>query len=152
MHTEIPGRIPYRSVAPDGYKAFGRVHHYVAGCGLEPALVELIYLRVSQINGCAYCIDLHWREAVKAGLDHRKLNAVAAWHEAPFFTDRQRAALAWAECLTHVARTHAPDEDYRAVTVHFSEKEVCDLTYAVAVINAFNRMAVGHRLPVPEEA
>jgi len=141
-------RIPYRTVAPEGYKALGRLHQYVAGCGLDPALIELVYLRVSQINGCAYCIDLHWREAVQAGMDARKLNAVAAWHEAPFFSERERAALAWAESLTLVAQTHAPDAVYEALAAHFSEKEICDLSYAAAIMNAFNRLAVGHRLPV----
>ena len=143
-------RIPYRTVSPEGYKAFGRLHQYVAGCGLEPSLIELVYLRVSQINGCAYCIDLHWREAAKAGVDPRKLNGVAAWHEAPFFDGRERAALAWAESLTLVAQTHAPDAVYQGLAAHFSEKEICDLTYAAATINAFNRLAVGHRLPVSD--
>jgi AhpD family alkylhydroperoxidase len=145
-------RIPYRTVSPEGYKAFVRLHQYVAGCGLEASLTELVYLRASQINGCAYCVDLHWREAAKAGVEPRKLNGLAAWHEAPFFDARERAALAWVESLTLVARTHAPDEIYQALAEHFSEKEICDLTYAAATINAFNRLAVGHRLPVDGQA
>lgn len=145
-------RIDCRTVAPEGHKAFGRVHRYIAECGLEPALVHLVYLRVSQLNGCAYCIDLHWRDALAEGVSPRKANAVAAWEEAPFFSARERAALAWAESLTRIAETRAPDALYEQARLYFSERELADLTYAAALMNAFNRLGVGLRMAPSGEA
>jgi len=145
-------RIDYKAVAPDGYKAFAQVHRYVAQCGLEPGLIHLVYLRVSQLNGCAYCVDLHWRDALAEGVSPRKANAVAAWEEAPFFSPRERAAFAWAECLTRLAETKAPDADFERARRHFEEKELSDLTYAVALMNAFNRLGVGFRMAPSGEA
>lgn len=142
-------RLDYRKVAPDGYRALARVHRYVAECGLEHELVHLVYLRVSQINGCGFCIDLHYRDALAEGVDPRKINGVAAWAEVPFFSARERAAFAWAESLTHVAKTRAPDADYDAARAQFSDKELCDLTYAISLMNAFNRLGVGFRI-MPE--
>jgi AhpD family alkylhydroperoxidase len=139
-------RMDYRKVAPEGYRAFGAVHQYIAGCGLEEALVHLVYLRISQINGCAYCVDLHYRDALKCSVDPRKINAVAAWREMPFFSERERAAFGWAESLTHVSQTGAPDADYDALKPHFSDKEIADLTFAIALMNGLNRMGVGFRL------
>ena len=138
-------RLDYAAIAPDGYKAFGRVHQYVATCGLEESLINLVYLRVSQINGCAYCVDTHTRDALKAGEDNRRLHNLITWREAPFFTERERAALTWAESLTLIALTHAPDADYEIVRRQFSEKEIVDLTYAVGLMNALNRLAIGVR-------
>lgn len=145
-------RIDYRTVAPEGYKAFARVHRYIAESGLEPALIHLVYLRVSQINGCGFCVDLHWRDALAEGVSPRKVNAVAAWDETPFFSPRERAALAWAECLTRVADAKAPDAEYERARAHFSEKELVDLTYAIALMNAFNRLGVGFRMEPEGEA
>lgn len=145
-------RLDYRQIAPDGHKAFVRVHQYIAQAGLEPALLHLVYLRVSQLNGCAFCVDLHWRDALAEGVSPRKVNAVAAWAEAPFFSPRERAALAWAECLTRLAETRAPDADYERARLHFAEKELADLTYAVALMNALNRLGVGFRRAPEGEA
>lgn len=138
-------RIDYRVAAPEGYKALGRMHHYIAHCGLEADLIDLVYLRVSQINGCGYCVDLHSRDAATAGVPQRKLNNLGVWAEGPFFSDRERAALAWAESLTLVAQTHAPDSVYEAVKAQFSDKELADLSYAIALMNAFNRLGVAFR-------
>ena len=145
-------RLNYASVSPEAAKSFGGAHHYIAHCGLEPGLIHLVYLRVSQINGCAYCVDLHMRDALRDGDDFRRINSVVTWRETPFFTPRERAALAWAESLTLVAETRAPDEDYGRARAEFSEKELVDLTYAVALMNALNRVAIGFRKGPAAEA
>jgi AhpD family alkylhydroperoxidase len=146
-------RMDYRKVSPEGYRAFGAVHQYIAKCGLEESLIHLVYLRISQINGCAYCVDLHFRDALKCGVEARKINAVSAWVEMPFFSPRERAAFAWAESLTNVAKTGAPDEAYDGLKAHFSEKEIADLTYTIALMNSFNRLGVGFRMmPHVEQA
>ncbi|MGE0735844.1 MAG: carboxymuconolactone decarboxylase family protein [Alphaproteobacteria bacterium] len=138
-------RLNYGAIAPDGYRAFGKVHQYLATCGLESMLIHLVYLRVSQINGCAFCVDKHYRDALAEGEDPRKLNSVVVWAESPFFSARERAAFAWAESLTHVSTTHAADADYAAAQAQFNDKELVDLTYAVSLMNAFNRLGVGFR-------
>lgn len=146
-------RLDYAAAAPDGYKALGRVHQYILDCGLEPELVHLVYLRISQINGCAYCVDLHYRDAIVAGMDPRKINSVVSWREAPFFSDREAAALGWAESLTKVAETGAPDADFEPARAQFDDKDLADLTYAIGVMNAFNRLGVGFRnAPAVDEA
>ena len=145
-------RLNYASVSPEAAKSFRGTHQYIAGCGLEKGLVHLVYLRVSQINGCAYCVDLHMRDALRDGDDFRRINSVVTWRETPFFTPRERAALAWAESLTLVAETRAPDEDYQRARAEFSEKELVDLTYAVALMNALNRVAIGFRKGPAAEA
>jgi AhpD family alkylhydroperoxidase len=144
-------RLDYTKASPEGYKALGAVHRYIAKCGLEEQLIHLVYLRVSQINGCAYCVDLHTRDARAAGVAERKLHNVVTWHEAPFFTPRERAAFTWAESLTLIAETKAPDADYDAVRQHFDEKELADLTYAISLMNAFNRLAIGFRRTPAEQ-
>lgn len=139
-------RLDYQQLAASGMKAFGGVYMYVVGCGLPKELVDLIYLRTSQINGCAYCIDSHSHDLLKAGVAASKLMLVSAWHEAgAIFSDRERAALAWAEAVTLVAGTHVPDEAFAAVRAQFSEKEVADLTIAIGLINAYNRIAISFR-------
>ncbi|RXZ32347.1 carboxymuconolactone decarboxylase family protein [Oxalobacteraceae bacterium CAVE-383] len=141
-------RIDYAAASPEGYKAFGGVHVYLQKCGLPKELIDLVYLRVSQINGCAFCIDMHSRDLLKQGLSVDKLVLVPAWHEAgDVFSSRERVALAWAESVTRVAETHIPDADYAAAAAEFSDKELADLTYAIALMNAFNRFGVGFRLP-----
>jgi AhpD family alkylhydroperoxidase len=147
-------RLNYRSVAPQAQQAMTGLYTYVRTCGLEIALLDLVWLRISQINGCVYCVDKHYSDALAHGVSARKLNAVVAWEESPFFTARERAALAWAESLTWVATTHAPDEAYRATEQHFRDKELVDLTYAIALMNGLNRLGVGFRLQpemAPEE-
>ncbi|MBV7483434.1 carboxymuconolactone decarboxylase family protein [Bordetella sp. BOR01] len=140
-------RLDYAKVSPEGYKAFGGVYAYIQKCGLPKELVDLIYLRISQINGCAYCIDMHSRDLLKQGLAVEKLVLVPVWHESgDVFSARERAALAWAETVTNVASTAIPDADYAAATAEFSEKELADLTYAIGLMNAFNRLGVGFRM------
>ena len=146
-------RLPYWSIAPDGVRAMTALYKYLPECGLEPLLIDLVFLRVSQINGCAYCVDLHARDARAKGETDRRVNSVVTWREAPFYTPRERAALAWAESLTLIAETRAPDEDYEAAKAQFSEKELVDLTLAIGLMNALNRLAVGFRRgPAPEPA
>jgi len=130
-------------VAPDAVAAMRGVSKYMLECGLDRNLVDLVYLRISQINGCAYCCDLHANDLRKAGESEQRLDCLAAWREASFFSARERAALAWAESLTHVSVTHAPDDAYQAARAEFSDKELVDLTFAVALMNAWNRIAVG---------
>ena len=142
-------RVEIKKVAPDAMKAFGPLYQYVGACGLERALVDMIYMRVSQINGCAYCVDLHWRDAMKAGDDARKFNSIITWREASFFSERERAALNWAESLTNVSTTHAPDEDYDLLRAHFSDKEIADITVVISLMNAMNRIGIGQRLAPP---
>ena len=142
-------RFNLSKISPDGYKAFSPLYQYIASSGIEKTLVDLVFLRVSQINGCAYCVDQHWRDALNAGEDPRKINSLLTWHEAPFFSERERAALAWTESLTNVSTTHVPDADYEAVKSQFSEKEIGDLTIVISLMNAMNRVGVSSRLAPP---
>lgn len=142
----MSNRIDYAREAPEGYKAFGGVHAYLHDCGLQHELIDLVNLRVSQINGCAYCIDMHSRDLIKRGVTVEKLVLVPVWHEAgAVFNARERAALAWAETVTRVSETGVPDASYKAITAEFNEKELSDLTYAIALMNAFNRLGVSFR-------
>lgn len=142
-------RIDYEKVAPGGYKALGGVYGYLLQCGIDPVLMEMTNLRVSQINGCAYCIDLHSRDLIKNGVTPEKLALVQLWREAgALFDDKERAALRWAETVTRVAETHIPDKEFEAVRAVFSEKEVVDLTIAIGLMNTYNRMAIGFRRPI----
>ncbi|CAI8870328.1 Alkylhydroperoxidase AhpD family core domain-containing protein [Pseudomonas sp. IT-P253] len=138
-------RIDFYTASPDALKAMIALETAVSKLPLEKNLIELVKLRASQINGCAFCIDMHTADAIKGGETPRRLFAVTAWREAPFFTDRERAALAWTESMTLVSQTHAPDEDYEMATAQFSPKEMIDLTVAITTINAWNRLAIGFR-------
>jgi AhpD family alkylhydroperoxidase len=139
-------RIDYAKASPEGYKAFGGVYVYLLKCGLPKELVDLVYLRVSQINGCAYCIDMHSRDLIKQGVSIDKLVLVPVWRDAgDIFTNRERAALAWAETITLVAETGVPDADYEAASAEFNDKELADLTYAIGLMNAFNRFGITFR-------
>ncbi|HEY8213701.1 MAG TPA: carboxymuconolactone decarboxylase family protein [Methylocystis sp.] len=141
-------RLDYAAIAPEGMKALASVHSYVGHCGLGKAFVELVYLRISQINGCAYCIDLHTRALLKEGVTIDKLALVSVWREAgALFDARERAALAWAETTTRIADTGAPDADFAALSELFTPKEVVDLTLAVSLMNAYNRIAISFRAP-----
>lgn len=142
-------RFNLSKVSPDGYKAFGPLYQYISSSGLDKRLIDLVFLRVSQINGCAYCVDQHWRDLLKEGEYPRKVNSLITWHEAPFFSERERAALAWTDSLTNVSTTHVPDADYEAVKSQFSEKEIGDLTIAISLMNAMNRVGVSSRLAPP---
>ena len=142
---------PFKT-SPETYQAMLGFSKAVVDSGLEHSLIELVKIRVSQINGCAYCIHMHTTEARKAGETEMRLHLLAAWRESSAFTARERAALAWAEALTRVEQTQAPDADYALVWAEFSEKEQVDLTFAIGMINTWNRLAVGFRLahpPVP---
>jgi AhpD family alkylhydroperoxidase len=142
----MSNRIDYAKASPEGYKAFGGVYLTLRRSDLPEELINLVNLRVSQINGCAFCIDMHSRDLLKGGLSVDKLILVAVWREAGrLFTPRERAALAWAETVTRVSETGVPDADYDAATAEFNEKELADLTYAIGLMNAFNRFGVSFR-------
>lgn len=138
-------RLDYATLAPEAIAALRRLEAYVRQSGLEKPLLELVKLRASQINGCAYCIDMHTKDARAAGETEQRLYALSAWEEAPFYTERERAAMAWTETVTLVSETHIPDEAYEEVRRHFSEKETVDLTLAIVAINGWNRLAIGFR-------
>jgi AhpD family alkylhydroperoxidase len=138
-------RIAYDQVAPDALKSLAATRPYIESSGIEPRLRALVELRVSQVNGCAYCVDLHSREARRAGEAQQRLDCLPVWRETPFFDDRERAALAWAESVTLVPQTGVPDAVYEEVRGHFSEKELVDLTLIVSLMNAWNRMAISFR-------
>jgi len=142
----VSTRIDYRKVAPAGVKALGGVYGYILQSGLSDVLVELVYLRISQINVCAYCFDQHTRVLQKKGVKVEKLALVQVWREAEvLFDERERAALAWAETVTRVAESAIPEVDYQSARTVFSEKELVDLTIAIGLMNTFNRMAIGFR-------
>lgn len=139
-------RLDYIQVAPAGVKALGGVYGYVMQSDLSPVLVDLVYLRVSQINNCAYCLDMHTRDLLGKGVKVEKLALVQAWREAGnLFDERERAALAWAESVTLVAQTGVPDSAFEAARAVFSERELVDLTIAVGIMNTYNRMAISFR-------
>jgi AhpD family alkylhydroperoxidase len=137
-------RFDYRELAPGGYSAMVALEQYFQTCGLEAQLLHLIKLRVSQINGCAYCLDMHWKDLRAIGETEQRLYSLDAWEECPYYNDRERAALAWMETVTHISKSHVPDVIYERVRLHFSEKELA-LTLAVATINAWNRLAIACR-------
>ncbi len=147
-------RLHWAKVSPAAYKAMTAVESYAAGPGLEHSLIELVKMRASQINGCAYCLHMHATDARKAGESEERLYLLNAWRESPLYTDRERAALAWTEALTLIADTRAPDADYDGLKPHFSEEEIVQLTLLITTINAWNRIAVGFRMvhPVPAKA
>jgi AhpD family alkylhydroperoxidase len=138
-------RIEYQKVAPGVSQALSGLERYLATCALERPLIELIKLRASQINGCAYCIDMHTKDARLAGESEQRLYALNAWRETPFYTARERAALAWTEAVTLVAEGHVPDTVYEQAREQFSEHELVDLTLAVVAINGWNRFAISFR-------
>jgi AhpD family alkylhydroperoxidase len=133
------------TVSPDGVAALIGVEKYIQTCGLDRKLIALVNTRVSQINGCAYCLHMHTEEAHKLGESDMRLHLLDAWYESNLYSARERAALAWAESLTNIATTHAPDDVYDGARRQFSEKELADLSIAIAMINAWNRLAIGAR-------
>jgi len=138
-------RLEYDKLSPEAHRGLLAVHEALNKSPLGKTLVELVYLRVSQINGCAFCLEMHSAALRAAGVPAAKLDAMAGWRVSGRFDQRERAALAWAEALTDVAATHAPDEAYEPLKAHFSEVEISDLGYAIALMNAFNRLAIGAR-------
>ena len=138
-------RIDYLKSARGVYEAMIGLEKYLRQSGLEESLLGLVKLRASQINGCAYCIDMHWKDLRALGESEQRLYGLGAWEESPYYTDRERAALAWTEAVTKVSETHVPDEVYEKIRPHFTEKELADLTLAVASINSWNRLAIAAR-------
>jgi AhpD family alkylhydroperoxidase len=138
-------RFDYHVAAPGVHKAMGALEHYLRTCGLEAPLVDLVKLRASQINGCAYCLDMHWKDLRAVGESEQRLYSLQAWQESPYYSDRERAALAWTDAVTLIANDHVPDHVYERVRSHFSDKELADLTLAIATINAWNRIAIAAR-------
>jgi AhpD family alkylhydroperoxidase len=138
-------RLDIQKIAPQAYRAMAGLAAYVRNSGLEPGLLELVKVRASQINGCAYCIDMHSKDARAGGETEQRLYGLAAWSETPFYSERERAALKWTEALTLISETHAPDEVYKELLQHFSEVEAVNLTMAIVTINGWNRLAIGFR-------
>jgi AhpD family alkylhydroperoxidase len=138
-------RLNIAKASPGAVKTMLDIESYLAKCGLDRALLHLVKMRASQINGCAYCIDMHSKDARAEGETEQRLYALDAWRETPFYSARERAALGWTEALTLVARTHAPDDVYGEVRGQFSEQELADLTLAIVAINGWNRIAIGFR-------
>jgi len=139
------------AVAPDGVAALTGVEKYLQNCGLDHKLIALVKTRVSQINGCAYCLHMHTQEARQLGETDTRLYLLDAWHESNLYSERERAALAWAEALTNIAVSRAPDDVYTETRRQFSEKELADLSIVIAMINAWNRLAIGARAVRPAE-
>ena len=138
-------RIDYLKSARGAYHALLGIEHYLQQCGLEESLQNLIKLRVSQINGCAYCIDMHWKDLRAAGETEQRLYGLDAWEESPYYNERERAALAWAESVTNIQAGHVPDEVFERVKEFFNDKELADLTLAVTAINSWNRLSIAAR-------
>jgi len=145
----MQARLNAYSAAPGAIKAVMGLETYISSSGLEKGLIELVKMRVSQINGCAYCLDMHSKDARRNGETEQRLYVLDAWRESPLYSPRERAALAWAEALTLIAETHAPDEVYEAVKEHFAEAELVNLTTLIGTINVWNRIAIGFRMQHP---
>ncbi|MEY4582024.1 MAG: hypothetical protein RL701_6727 [Pseudomonadota bacterium] len=140
-------RIDYRQVAPTALKALQQVEIYIAGCGLPKPLIELVKLRASLLNGCAFCIDMHWKDARAAGETEQRLYGLSAWSESPYYEASERAALAWTDALTNITAGHAPDVVYNELRTQFDEKQIVDLSVVIGMINLWNRLALGVRTP-----
>jgi AhpD family alkylhydroperoxidase len=140
-------RLNFIESSPDAYRAMAGLERYLATSSIEKPLGELVKMRASQINGCAYCLDMHSKDARAAGETEQRLYGLDAWEEAPYYTDRERAALAWTEALTLVSKDHVPDAVYEKVKPHFSERELADLTWLIVAINSWNRIAIAFRAP-----
>jgi len=140
-------RLKYYQAAPEGYRAVRALEDYVDNSSLEESLRNLVKLRASQINACAFCIDMHWKDARAAGESEERLYMLDAWREHGAYSDRERAALAWTESLTRLSEKGAPDEVWEEVRAQFSDRELADLSLAIATINVWNRLSVGFRMP-----
>ena len=138
-------RLNYAAVAPKGVDAMRTLESYVRQSGIDHTLLELIKTRASQVNGCAFCLDMHTKDARAAGESEQRLYGLSAWREAPFYTPRERAALAWTEAVTLISESHAPDDVYEEVRRHFDEQELVNLTMAIVAINGWNRLAIAFR-------
>lgn len=138
-------RYNYAKLSPGAYQTMLSLEKYLQQCGLEEGLLHLIRMRVSQINGCAYCLDMHWKDLRALGENEQRLYSLDAWRECPYYTDRERAALLWAEAVTRITDGHTPDAVYEEARAHLNEKEISDLTFAISTINAWNRLAISNR-------
>ena len=145
-------RINFYQAAPDTIKALVALENQIQSSGLEQSLIELVKTRASQINGCAFCINMHTQDARKRGETEQRLYLLNAWRESPVYTDRERAALAWTEAVTRISETHAPDDVYAELRKHFSDAETVNLTMLIATINAWNRLAIAFRSVHPVTA
>ncbi|BEV13359.1 carboxymuconolactone decarboxylase family protein [Herbaspirillum sp. DW155] len=145
--SDFKQRLPYARLAAPAYNALIKASEAVHQSGVDPRLVELVFLRISQLNGCAFCVDMHAHDLLQKGEDQQRLNTLAAWREIPFFSEAERAALNWAERLTHLHQQDADQEDaaFARLQQHFSDAEIAHLSFAVAIINAWNRLGVGMR-------
>lgn len=141
----MESRLEAFKIAPQAYAAMATLQKYIDSCGLERSLLELVRLRASQINGCAYCLDMHTKIARALGETEQRLYLVSAWRESPFYSERERAALEWAEAVTLVSQTHVPDDVYECAKQHFSPLELVNLTAAISMINVWNRMVISFR-------
>jgi len=140
-----PKRLPYNTLSPEAYRGLGATKAALEKSPLGKPLIELVWLRMSQINGCAFCLEMHSKALRAGGVPQVKLDSLAGWRVSEQFDARERAALAWTESLTHVDQTHAPDEDFEPLKAHFSDVEISDLSFAIALMSAFNRLAIGMR-------
>jgi len=141
----MESRFNYVKAAPGAFKAMLGMAQYLQECGLPESLLNLVYLRASQINGCAYCLDMHWKDLRAGGENEQRLYSLDAWRESPFYTDRERAALNWTEAVTSITHGHVKDEIYDEVSPYYSDKELSDLTLAVVAINGWNRLNISSR-------
>ncbi|MBL0371858.1 carboxymuconolactone decarboxylase family protein [Rhizobium sp. KVB221] len=145
----MQARFNFYKASPEAYKAVAALEEFVQTCGIEKRLIHLIKLRASIINGCAYCVDMHVKEARHSGLSEQWINLVSAWKESPVYDARERAVLGWTDAVTNIAQTGAPDDAYETLKAHFSEDEMTKLTVAIGTINVWNRLAVGFRSQHP---
>ena len=141
----LPKRLPYHTLSPEAYRGLGATKAALEKSPLGKPLIELVWLRMSQINGCAFCLEMHAKALRAGGMPQIKLDSLAGWRVSEQFDARERAALAWTESLTHIDQTHAPDEDFEPLKTHFSDVEISDLSFAIALMSAFNRLAIGMR-------
>lgn len=155
----MKARLDFRTAAPRAAKAMGDLHRFVGQCGLDHKLLELVKLRASQMNGCAHCMDMHVKELRAAGEDPQRVDLISAWRECPFYSERERAALAWTEAVTAITGGHVPDEVYEAAHRQFSDEELVNLTMALVAINGANRLNIAfrtvpgsHRAKAPSQA
>jgi AhpD family alkylhydroperoxidase len=149
MHNE---RVSLKAAPPGAYEALRGVEGYIQRCGLEKSLIDLVKMRASQMNGCAYCLDMHSKDARRMGETEQRLYLLNAWRESPLYTERERAALAWTEALTRIAETHAPDDVYEEARAQFNEAELVNLTILIGQINLWNRVSIAFRAQHPVTA
>jgi len=152
MTTKHAMRLPFYELSPGPYKAFIAAGEALKASSLGKKIVDLVFLRVSLINRCAFCVDMHWRDLIAQDVDPRVLNSISTWDEHDFFNARETAALHWAEIVTNAGQTRVPDADFEAMKQHYTDAEITDLTFAVALMNGWNRISIAMRNPVPKKA